>query len=197
MFFMAPNFFSAAAPPPAHCLLLVYTRGPMTKDAAPPNVALRPVTQADDEFLLEVYGSTRSDELGQVEWAEGQKEVFIRWQFNLQRREYFARFPDARYEVVLVDGQPAGRIWVGADEAQIRLLDIGLLPEFQKRGIGTLLLQQLIQEARNAGKPLRHMIFVLNNDAHRFYERLGFVVIEDLGAYKHMEYRPPGRSDES
>ena len=30
--------------------------------------------------------------------------------------------------------------------------------------------------------------FVLNDNAHRFYERLGFVVIEDVGAYKHMEY---------
>jgi len=168
--------------------LLVYTRGTMTKDA-PPNVTLRPVTQADDEFLLDVYGSTRADELGQVEWEEGQKEIFLRWQFDLQRREYDARFPDARYEVIMVDGQTAGRIWVGADEEQIRLLDIGLLPEFQKRGVGTLLLQHLIQEARNAGKPLRHMVFVLNNDAHRFYERLGFVVIEDLGAYKHMEWR--------
>lgn len=28
------------------------------------------------------------------------------------------------------------------------------------------------------------------NDAHRFYDRLGFVVSEDFGAYKHMEWRP-------
>jgi RimJ/RimL family protein N-acetyltransferase len=35
------------------------------------------------------------------------------------------------------------------------------------------------------------MVFVLNNDAHRFYERLGFRVIEDFdGAYKHMEWKP-------
>jgi GNAT superfamily N-acetyltransferase len=153
-------------------------------------VTLRKVTREDDPFLLLVYGSTRADELGQVEWAEGQKEMFVRWQFDLQRREYDARFPDARYEVVLVDGLPAGRIWVGEDTEQIRLLDIGLIPEFQKRGVGTLLLRRLIEEAGKAGKPLRHMVFVLNNNAHRFYERLGFVVIEDLGAYKHMEYKP-------
>ena len=173
----------------------VYTHSAMTKDAAPPNITLRPVTQADDEFLLEVYGSTRADELGQVEWAEGQKEVFVRWQFDLQRREYDARFPAARYQLILIDGDPAGRIWVGEDEEQIRLLDIALLPQFQKRGAGTLLLKELMKEAALAGKLLRHMVFVLNNDAHRFYERLGFVVIEDLGAYKHMEYRPK-ESDE-
>ena len=54
-------------------------------------------------------------------------------------------------------------------------------------------LRQLIDESKESGKVLRHMVFVLNNEAHRFYERLGFVIIEDFGAYKHMEWKsePP------
>ncbi len=153
------------------------------------NVVLRAVTAEDDEFLLEVYAGTREEELAQVEWAEGQKEAFVRWQFEMQRREYDARFPDARYEVILVDSKPAGRIWVGSDDEQIRLLDIALLQEFQNRGVGTLLLRRLMDEAALTKKALRHMVFVLNNDALRFYERQGFVIIEDLGAYKHMEWK--------
>ena len=152
------------------------------------NLVLRPVTAADDEFLLSVYYSTRADELSQAEWQEGQKELFVKWQFDLQRREYDARFPDAEYFVILIDHLPAGRIWIGRDAEQIRLLDIALLPEFQNRGAGTILLRRLIEESKETGKPLRHMVFVLNNDAHRFYERLGFVVIEESGAYKHMEW---------
>jgi GNAT superfamily N-acetyltransferase len=153
-------------------------------------VELRPVSESDNEFLLSIYASTREDELAQAEWAEGQKEMFIRWQFDLQRREYSARFPDAAYHVIVVDEQRAGRIWVGADDEQIRLLDIALLPQFQNRGVGTVLLRHLMDEATHAGKALRHMVFVLNNNADRFYERLGFTVIEDLGAYRHMEWRP-------
>jgi GNAT superfamily N-acetyltransferase len=152
-------------------------------------LALRKVTADDDTFLLSVYESTRADELAQAEWQPGQKEVFLKWQFDLQRREYDARFPDAEYYVILIDERPAGRIWIGRDEEQIRLLDIALLPEFQKRGAGTSLLRALIEESVRAKKTLRHMVFVLNNDAHRFYERLGFVVIDDLGAYKHMEWK--------
>ena len=152
-------------------------------------VELRPVSDSDNEFLLSVYGSTREDELAQVEWAEGQKEMFLRWQFDLQRGEYSTRFPDAAYHVIVVDDRPAGRVWVGADEEQIRLLDIALLPEFQNRGVGTALLRRLMDQAAQAGKALRHMVFVLNNNADRFYERLGFTVIEDLGAYRHMEWR--------
>ena len=153
-------------------------------------LTLRPVVPADDEFLLALYSSTREAELAQVEWVEGQKDLFLRWQFQLQRSEYETRFPDADYYVVLLDNQPAGRIWIGSDDEQIRLLDIALLPEYQNRGAGTTLLRRLIDQAALEGKPLRHMVFVLNNDAHRFYERLGFIVIEDLGAYKHMEWRP-------
>lgn len=153
-------------------------------------LTLRRVTPEDDEFLLALYSSTREAELAQVEWVEGQKDQFLRWQFQLQRSEYETRFPDAEYYVVLLDDQPAGRIWIGSDDEQIRLLDIALLPEYQSRGAGTALLRRLIERATLEGKPLRHMVFVLNNDAHRFYERLGFIVIEDLGAYKHMEWRP-------
>ena len=152
-------------------------------------VELRPVSESDNEFLLSVYGSTRADEMAQVEWAEGQQEMFLRWQFDMQRREYSARFPDAEYSVILVDQQPAGRIWVGSDNEQIRLLDIALLPQFQNRGVGTALLQRLMTRANNEDKALRHMVFVLNNNADRFYERLGFKQIEDFGAYKHMEWK--------
>lgn len=152
-------------------------------------MTLRSVTASDQEFLLSVYTSTRAEELAQVQWEPGQQEAFVKWQFEMQRREYGARFPDAEYDVIEIDGQPAGRMWIGRDSEQIRLMDIALLPEFQNRGAGTLLVNCLIDEARSSGKRLRHMVFVLNNNADRFYERLGFVVIEDLGGYKHMEWK--------
>jgi ribosomal protein S18 acetylase RimI-like enzyme len=155
-----------------------------------PVVSLRPVTDADQEFLIGVYAGTRADELAQTNWDDSQKDAFIRWQYQMQKQEYDARYPDARYDVILVDGVPAGRIWVGADDTQIRLLDIAVIREFQNRGVGTHLLRQLMDEATRDNKALRHMVFVLNDNAFRFYERLGFKTIEDLGGYKHMEWLP-------
>src|SRR6185295_17434592 len=108
-------------------------------------LTLRCVTVEDEEFLLALYASTREAELAQVEWVEGQKDLFLRWQYQLQRSEYQSRFPDADYYVVLLDHQPAGRIWIGTDDEQIRLLDIALLPEYQSRGAGTTLLRRLIE----------------------------------------------------
>src|SRR2546423_15630090 len=112
-----------------------------------------------------------------------------RQQYDAQKREYEERFPDAEYDVILLEGRAGGRLWVGRDERDIRLLDIALLPEARNRGVGTALLNRLMEESRRTGKRLRHMVFILNKDALRFYERLGFEVFEDVGGYQHMEWR--------
>lgn len=158
-------------------------------------VKLRPTTAADREFLLRVYFSTRADELALVEWDDGQKWAFVRQQFDAQQQEYSARFPDAQYDIILFNGEPAGRLWIGRDEEQIRLLDIALLPEYQNRGIGAVLLRSLAAEAAREEKPLRHMVFKYNTAAMRFYERLGFRQIDDVGAYVHMELRAARHAD--
>ena len=160
-------------------------------------LTLREVAADDDDFLLVVYGSTRAEELAPVPWSPEQKQAFLTMQFNAKRSDYQQRYPDAEYDVILMDQQPVGRLWIGRDENQIRLLDIALLPEAQNKGVGTALLRNLIAEATESRKPLRHMVFVYNSNADRFYERLGFKMIEDLGAYKHMEYDTSNPSIES
>jgi GNAT superfamily N-acetyltransferase len=78
---------------------------------------------------------------------------------------------------------------------QIRLLDIALLPRFQNRGVGKILLGRLIEESEGAGLPLRHTVFFYNPQARRFYERLGFTKCGEAmgGAYIHMERLPASR----
>jgi ribosomal protein S18 acetylase RimI-like enzyme len=156
-------------------------------------VALRPATEDDYEDLVRVYASTRAPELAQVTWwDDAQKLDFCRAQYDAQKAEYDARYPDAEYDVVLLEGRTVGRIWVGRGEEEMRLLDIALLPEAQRQGVGAVLVGTLIDEARSSGKRLRHMVFVLNEGALRFYERLGFRVFEDYNGYLHMEWKPEG-----
>lgn len=153
--------------------------------------SLRAATEEDYEELVRVYASERAAELDQVTWwDDAQKLEFCRSQYAAQKNEYDSRFPDAEYDVISVEGRTAGRIWVGRGEKEIRLLDIVLLPEFREQGIGAVLVGALIEEARSAGKRLRHMVFVMNEDARRFYERLGFRVFEEVGGgYLHMEWK--------
>jgi GNAT superfamily N-acetyltransferase len=154
-------------------------------------VLLRPATEKDYEELVGVYASTRADELAQVTWwDDAQKLAFCRMQYHAQKSEYDARYPDAQHDLIVLEGRTAGRIWVGRDAEKIHMLDLTLLPWAQGQGVGTVLIRSLIGEALTTGKRLRHMVFIMNEGARRLYERLGFVVFEEVGgSHLHMEWR--------
>ena len=156
-----------------------------------PAVSLRAVTTSDDDLLLQIYAGTRAAELAVVPWTDDQKNEFIAMQFAAQRADYETRFPDAEHSIIAVDGAHVGRVWIDRRDDEIRLLDIALLPEHQNRGTGSELLKRLIEEARQAGTPLRHSVYVTNQAALRFYERLGFTVVEDFETYVLMEWSGP------
>ena len=156
-------------------------------------VSLRGAAEDDYEDLVRVYASEREPELSRVTWwDDAQKLAFCRSQYDAQKHEYDARFPDAEYDVIVIEGRTAGRMWIGRGEEEIRLLDIAILPEFRGQGVGAALVGALIDEARSAGKRLRHMVFVLNEGALRFYQRHGFRVFEEVGGYLHMEWKAEG-----
>ena len=151
-------------------------------------IDLRPVTAADDAFLLSVYSSTRAEEMALVGWPDERKRGFLEMQFRAQTTDYHARFPESDHSIIDVDGVAVGRMWVGRWNDEIRLLDIAILPEHRNRGTGQALLESLIEEARIDGTPLRHSVFKDNDRALRFYGRLGFEVSEDFDTYVLMEW---------
>jgi len=111
-------------------------------------------------------------------------------QFEAQRRHYSEHFPDAAFLVIVRDGRPAGRLYVDRRPASIRIIDIALLPEHRRAGIGTALIAELLAEGDREGKPVSLHVEHFN-PAMRLYERLGFRRIEDTGVYYLLE-RPPG-----
>ena len=150
-------------------------------------VALRAATPEDEPFLLAVYASTRADELALVDWSDEQKAAFLQMQFTAQHRYYREHYADATFDVVLCDGEPAGRLYVARWPTEIRIIDIALLPVYRNRGIGAWLLERLLVEAAEANK--RVSIHVERfNPALRLYARLGFQPIADLGVNLLMEW---------
>jgi ribosomal protein S18 acetylase RimI-like enzyme len=155
----------------------------------PPVATLRAVAPGDEELLYRIYASTRTEELAPVPWTEAQKEAFLRMQFEAQSRDYAANYPDAAFLVILVDGAPAGRLYVDRREDEMLIVDIALLPEHRGNGVGGAILRDLLAEAAAAGKPARIHVEHLN-PALRLYERLGFRRIDEGGIYLLMEWTP-------
>jgi ribosomal protein S18 acetylase RimI-like enzyme len=147
---------------------------------------LRPVEDADRAFLVELYGSTREDELAPVGLDEATKRAFVEQQFSAQDAHYRGNYPGATLDVIEVDGRPAGRLYVHRGPSDIRIMDIALMPEFRGGGIGTGLLRGLMDEADASGRKLSIHV-ELNNPARSLYDRLGFRPAGEHGIYVLME----------
>ena len=150
------------------------------------NLKLCPFSAEHQQFLYRLYASTRQQEFAPLGWPPAQLEVFLRVQFNNQQNWYTTAYPDAQHQVILCDGQPIGRILVDRTPEFFLLVDIALLPEHQKQGIGTKYLRELLDESKRAGVPVRLQV-LKNNPAQRLYERLGFVKTGEDELYLQME----------
>jgi ribosomal protein S18 acetylase RimI-like enzyme len=143
-------------------------------------ITLRPVQESDDEFLLKVYGSTREQELAQVPWTAEQKQQFVRMQWEAQRNHYAAQHPHASHEIICIEGIAAGRLYLDRSGEKFHILDITILPEHRNRDAGSFLLNQIMAEAKEAGKPVSIYVETFNPSL-RLFQRLGFTPIQQEG----------------
>jgi ribosomal protein S18 acetylase RimI-like enzyme len=155
----------------------------------PGAITLRPIADEDRGFLRALYGTTRADELAVVDWSEEQKAEFIRFQFRAQHTYYMQQFPNAAFDLVLEDDRPIGRFYVDRRADEIRVIDIAILPEKRRSGIGGRLMRQILEEGQDAGLPVQIHV-ERNNPALALYRRLGFEEIEDQQVYLLMKWQP-------
>jgi [ribosomal protein S18]-alanine N-acetyltransferase len=98
-----------------------------------------------------------------------------------------------RHYLAAVDGAGVLLGWGGVrvigDEAEI--LTVGVIPAARRRGIGTLLLDALLEHARHDGAEFAFLdVRVDNSDAQRIYERAGFISVG-----RRRGYYDNGRTD--
>ena len=152
-------------------------------------VSFRPISAEDEDFLYKVYASTREDELAPLDWDDEQKESFLKMQFAAQHKFYTEQFPRAEFQVILLDQEPIGRLYLDHRDDEIRLIDIALLPSHRNRGIGNSILKDILAAGELVSLPVRIHVEQFN-PALRFYKRLGFRQTGDEGIYYLMEWSP-------
>ncbi|HEY0156894.1 MAG TPA: GNAT family N-acetyltransferase [Thermoanaerobaculia bacterium] len=151
-------------------------------------ISFRPETDDDAELLYRIYASTREQEMQMVPWTDEQKEQFLRSQFAAQTVHYRTNYNGAEYSIILLDGQPVGRLYRHLSRDDLRIMDISIAPEHRGSGIGTLLLREILDDAAARGHSVSIHVERFN-PALQLYERLGFRTIDESGVYYLLEWR--------
>ncbi len=153
-------------------------------------LAVRPALPQDEIFLYELYRAVRGPLFDQTMLTAVQKEHLIQMQFRAQLSSYTQQYPNSCYHIVLIDGKACGRLWVAPLDHQLHLVDIAMHPDVQKKGVGTVLVQRVQQEAQSRKLPITSIVDRFNPGSLRFHQRLGFrIVREDVLNY-YLEWQP-------
>jgi ribosomal protein S18 acetylase RimI-like enzyme len=154
-------------------------------------ISLRSAVMPDDEpFLQELYAETR-DDLNEFISDESQLRKLLAMQYSGQKATYSAEFPNAVDQIVLLDGDPVGRLLLDHRQDSTHGVDIAILKSARNLGVGSAVLSRLFEECSKKG--VRFTLSVVkNNPAIRLYERLGCRIGGDHVTHLSMTWRPDG-----
>lgn len=139
-------------------------------------VTTRASTEADADFVNNLTRMAMS------------KYVEATWHTTQERDSYYLSnlFDQNNTRIIQYGTVDIGRISVKQFSDHILFEEIHLLPDYQRRGIGTLLLQELLAHAKKKQLPVRLMVLQVN-PARQLYERLGFSIYSEDRERYYME----------
>lgn len=138
---------------------------PTHQSPKPPRCDAIPMRQgqsADMDWLYQTFKGTMQDFIAQT-WG---------WDELLQEHSFFD-LPAKSFAIATLAGGDVGALNLREKADHLWLEMVLVLPEYQGRGIGRLMLEYAQGQARKAQKPLRLSVLKLN-PAHDFYRHMGF-----------------------
>lgn len=149
---------------------------------------LRPEQEQDQAFRFQLFCESRPAEFALLQFEPAVFDQLMRFQFQAQTLSYRADFPNARFDIIELNGAPIGRIVVDRPGTVLHIVDQAIVPSLRSRGLGTTIMKALMDEAGAAGLPVRLKVALSNDPSMRLYLRLGFKPIHSEPLHVEMEW---------
>lgn len=155
------------------------------------NVQLRHAVAKDEDFLLQLYLETQPIETASWNMSAPAREKLLRMQFRGREQTYSALYPDAENLILcLCEGdieRRVGRHLVMRQEDAILGVDLAIIPAYQRRGLGRIVLEEVQRQCADEGLSFKLQV-LHTNPARRLYDRLGFKMMSHDLLYVQMEW---------
>lgn len=150
-------------------------------DHGPPPWTLRPAAEDDFELLFRVKREALGPYIAAT-WG---------WDEDDQRARAAAEPRAWPTQVIVVEGEDAGVLQVDRRGSELYVINLLVLPAFQRRGLGSAILRELMDEAAWDGVPVTLQVLRANPRARALYARLGFAVTGETAEHLAMRWDPP------
>ncbi|MBD3886488.1 GNAT family N-acetyltransferase [Phormidium tenue FACHB-886] len=139
---------------------------------------LRSASESDREFLYALHRTTMREVIDNT-WG---------WDDAWQRSDFDRRFGTCAVSIIDIHGRAVGGLWLEATPDSLHIVELQLVPEMQGKGIGSAVVQHVIQQGIDRGLPVTLSVVPANSRAQRLYERLGFEVTGVEDPFIHMRH---------
>ena len=142
-------------------------------------ISLRPATAEDCDFLYDLHR------------AAMQQYVALTWGWDeAWQRDYFQQhFNPEECQMITFQGRDVGALSVRKGQTEVSLNFIEVLPEYQNQGIGTAIIQSILEEAHHTSQPVGLQVLKVN-PARALYGRLGFLTTGETATHYLMRATP-------
>ncbi|CCD88597.1 conserved protein of unknown function [Bradyrhizobium sp. ORS 285] len=147
---------------------------------------LRVAESGDDPFLRDLFKSVKAAQLATADLPSAMLDTVVAQQYRAQVAGYAAHCPAAQSLIILRDGSPVGRLLLDRSPTRWHVVDLALLPGARNAGVGREIMQSVAAAAREQGAGVLSLaVATSNEDAIRFYARLGFSDIAEAATASH------------
>ena len=138
------------------------------------NISLRQAKPEDLDWLDKFY--------------ERMMRPYVELTHDWDEKRFRKNYNTKTISVIQLDGEDIGMLKIEKRKDHLYLGDIQLKEAFQRRGIGTLLIRDVMEKAKADGLPLRLRV-LRENPVMELYHRLGFVEIKEFKHCYELEWR--------
>jgi len=142
-------------------------------------IGLRPATAADAPFAYSVKKKALGTYVAQT-WGWDEHE-----QVGFHEREYKPEL----IRIITLGETDIGTVSVVSDGRRVLTGMLYLLPEFQRRGIGTHIVRSVQAQAQRDNLPVRLAVLKVN-PAQELYRRMEFLPLEETATHIKMQWNP-------
>ena len=139
---------------------------------------LRPGHEKDSKFIYLVKKTTLKSYIEQT-WGS--------WDEKFQVSRHNKNFMSEVYQIIQYKGIDIGVQKIQEDSTSVEIDIIEILPEYQNKGIGTHLLNNIITYSIQKNKSVSLQVLKVNIRALNLYKHLGFQVINENDTHLIMK----------
>jgi GNAT superfamily N-acetyltransferase len=143
------------------------------------SIAMRPATIGDTEFVDGLLHMTM------------RRYVEATWPGNSAAQEHYYeinKFDPPNTRIIQLDGEDVGRLSTTLRSDCIFIDELHILPQYQRRGIGKQAIEQVFNEAREKGLPVKATVLKVNRPSQELCLNMGFEVVGEKDHRLHILY---------